>query len=609
MPSGRMAKTLKISVVPDNIHFPAAPGSNLMTLLARHSIFLAGTCGGKGRCKKCLVLVTWPGSAKSHEVLACQFKVETDLVVEIPPHSRVDFVAQQRIETTAARITRTLKPSPSVQTQTIAWDRSIADRQPSLTGALAAVMSAGGLWRKNYAFALPTLAEEDLPGLVDLETGQMLKVVIARDKIVRALGPRTRRPVLGLAVDLGTTTVAASLVDLETCTIKGLAATLNQQIQFGADVISRIDFSLRGRKQRRQLADALAQTLQLVAQTLASANNAKLSDIYQIVLAGNTTMVSTLLALDCAALVSPPYRAPTSEAMTLAAADVESLRALGLAPWTELLFLPAVGSFVGSDLVAGLLVATMRAKPKPFIFVDVGTNGEVVVSTGQRFWVSSAAAGPAFEGGQIECGMPALPGAIWKAGLLGDRIEYQVVGDARPAGICGSGLIDICAALLDVGVIESSGRFSNGLSSLPDGVSDHLCERNGQSALCICDDVFLTQEDIRNLQLAKSAIRSCIELLLDKANIKPESIERLLIAGAFGSHIDVASAERIGLIPRLPNARKAFLGNTSLAGALAVLLAGKKLAEAKRICQRSVYVNLATEERFEESFTRNLRFG
>ncbi|HUT02765.1 MAG TPA: ASKHA domain-containing protein [bacterium] len=536
-----MGRTYRVDVSPDGVSFAAAAADNLMQLLARHSIILTAPCGGKGVCKKCRVLVREPGR-EVQEVLACQYRVHSDICVTVPGASRVEVSSGE------------VEPSEAIRI---------------------------------------ALSEELFPS-------------VALDRLDKS---RETSRILGLAVDLGTTTVSAALIDLESGEALGFATVMNQQTQFGADVITRIGYSQRGKESRRELSKVLAASVQVVADALLSRAGCTTSDVYQIVFAGNTTMFATLLELDCTQLVTPPYSAPLLEPLTLQPQNVAALGELGLPRWTRLDFLPAIGGYVGSDVLAGLLIAKMREQDGALVFLDIGTNGEAVVFLRGRAVASSAAAGPAFEGGEISCGMPAMPGAIQSVRYEDGRLATEVVGGVEAIGICGSGLIDACASLVRLGVIEPSGRFCERAGALPGPVAGGMRRKGSQAAFFLHENVYLTQEDVRKTQLAKGAIRTCIEFLLNEAQVEAASVKKVVLGGAFGSLIDPCSAETIGLIPTFEHAEKESLGNTALAGAMLALLSRRRLDEMRELQKKIRYVNLAGRAEFEERFTQNLAFG
>ena len=536
-----MGRTYRVDVSPDGASLRAAADENLMQLLARHSIVLTAPCGGKGICKKCRVLVSEAGR-EAQEVLACQYRVHSDIHVTVPGASRVEVSAGE------AGLSEAIKIALSVE--------------------LSASVTLGG--------------------------GDQ---------------GRDRSRTLGLAVDLGTTSVSAALIDLESGRPLGFATVVNGQTRFGADVITRIGYSQRGEAYQRELSEALVESVQIVADALLSRARCIASDIRHVVFAGNTTMFATLLALDCTPLVTPPYTAPLLEPLTLRPQDARALGALGLPREARLDFLPAIGGYVGSDVLAGLVIATIRELDGPLVFLDIGTNGEAVVFAGERAVASSAAAGPAFEGGEISCGMPAMPGAIQRVSYEGGRLANEVVGGVDAIGICGSGLIDACASLVRLGVIEPSGRFCEHPEGLPAPIEGSMRRKGSQAAFFLHENVYLTQEDVRKTQLAKSAIRTCIEFLLNEAQVDAASVRRVIVGGAFGSFIDPSSAEVIGLIPVFEHAEKESLGNTALAGAMVALLSRRKLDEMRELQKKIRYVNLAGRAEFEERFIENLAFG
>jgi len=534
-----MVRAYQVEIEPDGAVARAEAGDNLREVLARHSVILTAPCGGKGTCKKCRVLVKAP-DREVEEVLACQYRVHSDIRVTVPAASRIDVLADVPLTSEAIKTALSVEPASSFRRRKTPEDEG------------------------------------------------------------------TSR-LLGVAVDLGTTTVSAGLIDLETGEPLGFGSVTNQQTQFGADVITRIGYSQRDAASRKELSQALTETLRLITEALLSEAGSSLSDIHQIVFAGNTTMFATLLELDCTPLVTPPYSAPLVDSLSVTPQGAGALGELGLAPRARLDLLPAIGGYVGSDVLSGLLIATMQDTDVPFVFLDIGTNGEAVLASGEEFIASSAAAGPAFEGGEISCGMPAMHGAIKSVGFE-NGLTYQVIGGAKPSGICGSGLIDACASLVRSGAIEPSGRFCQKTDSLPRLIAERIGRKHGQAAFFFDENVWLTQEDIRKAQLAKSAIRTCIDFLLAEAQIKPKAIKRVLLGGAFGSFVDPQSAQTIGLIPMFESASKESLGNTSLAGAIAALLAEHRLAETDQLRAKSRYVNLAGRPEFQERFAANLAF-
>lgn len=533
-----MGEKHQVEIAPDGVTTHAEAGADLRESLTGQSIYLTGPCGGKGTCKKCRVLVQEP-DGEAQEVLACQYRVHSDVRVTVPGASRIEVSADEVDANEATKTALSVELAPSVD--------------------------AGGL----------------------------------------AKGKKTRR-ILGLAVDLGTTAVSASLIDLQTGRPLGFATVMNQQGQFGADVMTRIDYSLKGEGHRKELSASLAESVQLLAGALLSRAASSLSDVHHVVFAGNTTMFATLLELDCRSLVTPPYSAPLVESLTLRPPNAGAFRELGLASRTRLDFLPGIGGFVGSDALSGLLIARMRVPDAPFVFLDIGTNSETIVASRAGFVASSAAAGPAFEGGEISCGMAAMRGAIRKVGLENGQLRYEVIGNAKPMGICGSGLIDACASLVRSGAIEPSGRFCDDAGSLPTRLAERIARKDGQPAFFFDKSVWITQEDVRKAQLAKGAIRTCIEFLLSEAQVEPGAVGRLMLGGAFGSLVNPQSAETIGLIPVFENAAKESLGNTSLAGATAALVSRRKLDEILRLREKTRYLNLAGRPEFQERFAANL---
>jgi uncharacterized 2Fe-2S/4Fe-4S cluster protein (DUF4445 family) len=271
-------------------------------------------------------------------------------------------------------------------------------------------------------------------------------------------------------------------------------------------------------------------------------------------------------------------------------------------------FPPIISGFVGADITAGILATGFHREPGTVLFIDIGTNGEMVLSINGRLIATSTAAGPAFEGMNIACGMRAAEGAVEKFSIGGDgRLSVGAIGDAKPAGICGSGLVDVVGELVAHGVLDRNGRFSRN-GHIPDLIRERMCFENGKSTFRISDEVFLTQQDIRQVQLAKGALRSGIDILLAGNGLKYSDVDRVLIAGAFGFHLRTKNLVRIGILPAELEGKIDLVGNTSKPGACALLMDRSLRLEALRMVDRVNVIELANEPGFERTFIGNLAF-
>ena len=373
----------------------------------------------------------------------------------------------------------------------------------------------------------------------------------------------TPRAGLGVAVDLGTTTVVAQLLDLQTAHVLGVRTALNPQAAHGADIMSRIQYVLQG-------GDLTTPIRECIAGLIASLGPAEQPDV---VLVGNTVMHHLFCGMDVRPLSHYPFETPHLERATVELHD-----------GTTVQFLPNLGSFVGSDILAGIVATGIHESDEVAALIDLGTNGEIVVGNRERMLCASTAAGPAFEGGRISSGMRAQTGAISEVVIEDGRLHCGVIGNAPPRGICGSGLVDAVAAALDLGLVQPSGRLSNGFLELAPGLA-------------------LTQSDIRELQLAKGAIAAGIAILARRWGVRVGELGRVYLAGAFGNYINRSSARRIGLLP-FPEEMVKPAGNTALLGAKLALFEDDRSYD--RVRARVEHVPLGSDPEFQESFVSSM---
>ena len=390
---------------------------------------------------------------------------------------------------------------------------------------------------------------------------------------------------LGIAVDLGTTTVVAQLLDLQTGHVLAVRTALNAQARFGADIMSRIDFAVM-REGQGQLQKSIRDQLGKLAGELLAAAGAEVTRLHHVVIVGNTVMHHLFCGLSVEPLSRLPFESPTPGAQVLSAGSL----GWDFAPQTPVHFLPCLGSFVGSDLLAGMLATKLHEQDALMALVDLGTNGEIVLGNRERILCTSTAAGPAFEGARISVGMRAATGAISEVSIRDSALQCHVIGGGTARGICGSGLVDAVAAALELGWIKPNGR---------------LVERD---VLQLHASVQLTQTDIRELQLAKGAIAAGLRILLEQWGAKPADLTRVYLAGAFGNYINIESARRIGLL-EAPAEKIQPAGNTALLGAkLALFNLARDGANYADILRTVRHVNLNEDPQFHEVFVECMTF-
>jgi uncharacterized 2Fe-2S/4Fe-4S cluster protein (DUF4445 family) len=395
---------------------------------------------------------------------------------------------------------------------------------------------------------------------------------------------------VGLALDVGTTSMVGALLDLRTGEELAAESRPNPQAIHGADLMSRLSYATAGAAQAAELQTLVVTAARQMLERLCSKAGVKPVQVTAATLAGNTAMHHLFLGLDVADLAVAPY-SPT-------VLDGYLGRVEGLPP---LYALPNIAGFVGADAVAAGLAASIDQGEQTVLLVDIGTNGEMLLRHGGKLWACSAPAGPAFEGGEISQGMRANPGAIEGVAYDGTDLTVQVIKGAPPKGICGSGLLDAIAALLEAGLLDWMGRL------IPAGPAAHRIAARG-AAVELAPGVALTQMDVRALQLAKGAIRSGIDLLLRVAGIGPQDLDAILLAGAFGNYLRRESAVAIGLLPPVPVDRVRPIGNAAAAGAKRALLSRSARARAEQLARSAIHIDLATHPDFEEIFLDALNF-
>jgi uncharacterized 2Fe-2S/4Fe-4S cluster protein (DUF4445 family) len=419
--------------------------------------------------------------------------------------------------------------------------------------------------------------------------------------------------IFGVAVDIGTTTVVAKLIDMTNGQLLAIQADLNPQARFGDDVISRINYAQTDAK-LAELHKAIIDCINELTAKLCKQASIDTKQIYEMCIVGNTTMNHIFLELPVVQLGQAPYKAFSLDAKDLSPEKI----ALRINPAGNIHTVENIAGFVGSDTVAVALAVDISSADEMTLAVDIGTNGEIVLGITDKLYAASCAAGPAFEGARISCGSRAAEGAIQALVIDEADIDLDVIGNCPPRSICGSGLIDAVAVLLDLGVIDRTGRFVEPeklQGKLPSAICSRIIKHNNQPAFVLAERretgderLLLTQQDIREVQLAKAAIRAGVKLLQKKIGIEDNDIKQVLLAGAFGNYIRRESALRIGLLPSLPLERIHFVGNAAASGAEMMLLSQKCRTQAKKLAQKIEYIEIAHQPDFQNVFAESMTF-
>mgnify|MGYP000499627163 CR=1 FL=1 len=583
--------------------FPA--GTSLLDCARLLGVGLISLCGGVGSCGRCVVQVlegevSSPDSVEEAALgpdrlatgyrLACRAVPLGSCKVRIPPES---LSAPQRTQVEGEETPVT--PEPLVHSYRVTLS------PPSLESRdlLADMERLASRLSIQYGVTVSGADLAVLQGLSPrLRSLSWQARAIVRDQEMIALLPADTTP-LGLAVDLGTTKIAAYLVDLETGETLVARGLMNPQIAYGEDVVSRMAYAMQSPSQAAQLQKLVVDSLNHAVAEMVSEIGREAGEIVEAVVVGNTAMHHLFLRLPVEQLSQAPYVPAISSAMDIKAREV----GLAIAPGAYIHLLPNVAGYVGADHVAMLLATGVAQMEGTVLALDIGTNTEICLNHQGRLTSVSCASGPAFEGAHIRHGMRAARGAIERVRLRNHQVEYQTIDNVAPVGLCGSGILDSLAELYREGIVDARGRLGEHARVRDgDGGREFVLvgeeERGGRPAITI------TQKDIRELQLAKGAIRAGIEMLLEAQGISAQEIEQVIVAGAFGTYISIASAVAIGMLPLLPLERFRQVGNAAGTGARMALISRSKRSEAQEIARRIGYIELAAEPHFMLTFAR-----
>jgi len=570
-------------------------------------IDIVSICGGRGACGQCkLQILDGMVSPPTHDEiealhsqeleegyrLACQTYPRSDCKLRVPPES---LSAPQRLHVEGLDVSASLEPPVRCYSVQLAPPSGV-DMRADAERLLEALERQCQLPRCTIDVEV---LQELSPYLRSLNWKAHATV---RNNEVIALGSREK--CLGLAIDLGTSKVAGYLVDLDSGQTLAAKGIMNPQISYGEDVISRITYAMEPSSGREKLQELVVQAINHLADALCAEVNATPKEIVEATVVGNTAMHHLLLHLPVSQLALSPFLPTIQGALDIKARDL----GLSFASGAYVHFLPNIAAFVGGDHVAMLIATQHWWSSGTVIVLDIGTNTEVsLVSDGEIFTVSCAS-GPAFEGAHILNGMRAVNGAIERLRLVGGQVEYQTVGHEAPLGICGSGIMDAVAQLRLAGIVDQRGKL---------GEHPRVRSRDGRREFVLvsrdegngAQDIVITQEDIREVQLAKGAIRTGIQLLLAATGHTEDEVDRIVIAGVFGNYMDVASAVTIRLLSPLPLGCFQQVGNAAGMGAKLALISESRRAEAQSIAEKVHYIELATNPRFAETFAQAIYIG
>ena len=602
-----MNRQLRITFAPQKITVSTPLGSTILEAALSAGVQVDSVCGGKGKCGKCRVKILAGEAGELTELeqcilsveeaqegirLACQTKVREAMEVMVSEEPKGQGLRGKEIEGTVLSSFKGRVKKKYVDLNPLSEKDQASDLE-------------------RITNALPALTQPGLEALKKISTlirpaDFKLTFTFLNNEILTVEAGDTERKSLGLAVDLGTTTVAVYLVDLKSGHIRASAAALNKQSPFGADVISRVSFTKERPEGLATLQKAAAATINGLLDDLLANNPLGRENIHLVTMVGNPTMMHLLLGINPQGLAEFPFRPVFSNHFTLMAVEA----GLKLPAHTKLEVLPLVSAYVGADMVAAALATGMDAPGPPRLLLDIGTNGEMALAHNGKILACSTAAGPALEGGGIKFGMRAGPGAI-SAVEITDNVKLRVIGRQSAKGLCGSGLLDAVAQMLNLGLITKTGRFKK-VDSLtekfPPVVRRRLKSGEKGCIFHLTPEVYLTQADINQLQLAKGAMRAGMEILIEKADIGFDDLEEILLAGAFGASLSPKSLIAVGLLPPVPAKKVKAVGNAAGLGAILCLLSEEHHQRALRLARRIEYLELSLNSDFQKLFMEGIRF-
>jgi uncharacterized 2Fe-2S/4Fe-4S cluster protein (DUF4445 family) len=592
------------------------PDTSVLESLKKAGIYLTSSCGGKGTCGKCKIILK-SGQVVSRSkiklsqdeinkgyALACKTFPSEDVLIDIPKQSML--VVEGKVVTGKSRDLQDLLHSTGAGINPIAertvinlppptLDDNISDlerlKRELFSHGMACLRVpfrfmpklAGTVRKKNWEITLSTIHTEEC------------------EEIIRIVSGDKKTPQYGVAVDIGTTTIVVFLIDLTNGNLVDVASTYNSQIRFGDDVITRIVHATEHNK-LKELNDAVITDINILLSIIRKTHRINIDSIDCFVVAGNTTMTHLFLALDPSAIREEPY-IPTANNFPLAFAGELGVK---VNPDIPIYAFPCVASYVGGDIVSGVLATQLHKKQELSMFIDIGTNGEIVLGNSDLLVAAACSAGPCFEGSGIKHGMRATDGAIEGVKINREtlEVELKIIGEnIKPTGICGSGMIDAIAEMFFAGIIDRKGKLQKDVSGRvregEDGLEFVVYSGEGR-------DIVLAESDIENIIRAKAAIYAGFSTLLKEVGYTFDDIQKVYIAGGFGKFLDIEKAIIIGMLPELPQERFQYMGNTSVTGAYLCILSRKLRAEAEELAKKMTYIELSVSHSFMSEYISGL---
>ena len=609
-------KKFRITFFPYEISVDVEEGTTIAEAAQRNNVFINNLCGGEGVCGECRVQILKGEAEKTDNgfVLACQTEIHSDLDVEIPPESRIEDAQiitgetiqdlsdeKADLETGHGRLSFPLKPlarkiylelpPPTLEDNITDIERLTRELKRKLGGhsyeiSLNSLQHLSDNLREHDWKVTATVVKEK--NRYRIQKVEPLDITVSN---------------YGIAVDVGTTTIVVQLIHLKTGQIIDVEGTHNRQAQYGEDVISRMIFACK-KDGLSPLHRSVVKDINTLIGMLTQRNKISREEITGIVAAGNTTMSHFLLDLTPCSIRLDPY-VPTADIYPqILAADID----IEIAPHGILEVLPSVASYVGGDIVAGVMSCGITEHSEVRGLIDIGTNGEIAIGNNEWLVCCSASAGPAFEGGGTRCGMRATKGAIEKVAIQKGRLTYETIGNASPRGICGSGLIDCIYELVKNGIIGADGKFNKDRQdariTFEEGIPQYVIARPEETETK--EPLVITESDIDNLIKSKGAVYAAMQSLVKYIGTSMDQLDTLYVAGGFGNYLNISKAISIGLLPDIPQEKIKFIGNSSLTGARMALLSEAAFEKCIVISRSMTNIELSQYQPFMDEYIASL---
>lgn len=629
----------RVIFYPENKQIDVPRGSNLLAAAVSAGVYINSSCGGDGVCGRCKVIVKEgqvraeaSGRISAEErkqgyCLSCRATVLSDLVIEVPAESRLDL---EKISEEDAKFLRLkglyndiqeVDKSPAIKRKEVFVHSPLATKLylemplPTLTDTTSDLERLYRAIRavKEVPIMQTGLANVKRLGHILRESDWKITVTLGKrnetTEIVIVEPGDTSHQNFGIAFDIGTTTIAGQLVNLNTKNILGTKAAYNKQAAFGSDVISRIIYASE-KDGLERLHHVVVDTMNAIIQELVKEHSIDLNNVNGVMCAGNTTMVHLLLKVDPTYIRREPYVSTANFVPAIRAAETGlkvNLRGL-------LACVPGVSTYVGGDIVAGVLATGLYKEDSVTMLIDIGTNGEIVVGNKEWMMACSASAGPSFEGSGITCGMRAASGAIQRVKITrGAEIDvaFETIQGAKPRGICGSGLIDLLGELFKAKIMDRSGKLDITIKSRRLRVNEI-----GEAEFVLAfkedtdtaKDIVITESDIENLKRSKGSIYAASSIMLRHLGMSFDEVHKIFIAGGFGTSLDIDKAVFIGLLPDISRKKFQFVGNSSLAGSREILLSYDAMVKAEEIAKKITYLELSVDPKYMDEYMSSLFF-